>query len=104
MIEYAKKVTAEDMGNNFFLDQDSFGCSRSGVATQLLLELNPEVRGDAIDESLDQVLSERKDFFLDFDLVIVTDILNEKTSVSLSEFLWEHNIPMMVVRTHGLLG
>ena len=99
-----KKVTGEDIGNNFFLDKESLGKVRGSVATRLLLELNPEVRGDYVDESLEQVLSERKDFFLNFDLVILTDIVNEKPLSNLSTFLWEHNVPLMVVRTYGLLG
>jgi len=99
-----KKVTGEDIGNNFFLDKESLGQVRGSVATRLLLELNPEVRGDCVDESLEQVLSERKDFFLNFDLVVLTEIVNEKPLVSLSTFLWEHNVPLMVVRTYGLLG
>ena len=86
------------------MDKESLGKVRGSVATRLLLELNPEVRGDYVDESLEQVLSERKDFFLNFDLVILTDIVNEKPLSNLSTFLWEHNVPLMVVRTYGLLG
>ena len=89
--------------NNFFLDQESLNQSRGSVATRLLLELNPEVRGDCIDESPEQVLSNRPDFFTNFDLVIVTEI-HEKTLSSLSKLLWNANIPLVVVKTYGLLG
>jgi len=34
------------MGVNFFLDESCLGRSRSECSTKLLLELNPEVRGD----------------------------------------------------------
>lgn len=98
-----KKVTAEDIGNNFFLDKDSLNQSRGSVATRLLLELNPEVRGDCVDESPEQVMNNRPDFFTSFDLVIATEI-GEKTLATLSKSLWHANVPMMVVKAFGLLG
>ena len=98
-----KKVTGEDMGNNFFLDKDSLGQSRGSVATRFLLELNPEVRGDCVDESPEQVLNNRPDFFSNFHLVIATEI-GEKTMLTLSSLLWKANVPLMIVKTYGLLG
>jgi len=101
-----KRVTPEDIGNNFFLDNECVNQSRGSVATRLLLELNPEVTGDCVDESVEQVLSNRPDFFSNFDLVIVTEI-SEKTLITLSNLLWndsERPVPMMVVKTYGLLG
>ena len=98
-----KKVTGEDIGNNFFLDEESLNQSRGSVASRFLLELNPEVRGDCVDESPEQVLNNRPDFFTSFDLVIVTEI-HEKTLATLSKLLWDANIPLMVVKTYGLLG
>jgi hypothetical protein len=42
---------------------DDIGQNRGVVATRLLLELNPEVRGDCVDEKPDQIISQRPDFF-----------------------------------------
>lgn len=98
-----KKVTGEDIGNNFFLDKDALGQSRGSVACRLLLELNPEVRGDCVDEAPELVLRNRPDFFSTFDLVIATEI-GEKTMAALSTLLWDANIPLMVVKTYGLLA
>ena len=81
-----KKVTAEDIGNNFFLDHESLNQSRGSVAARLLLELNSEVTGDCVDENVDQVLTNRPDFFTNFDLVIATEI-SEKTLITLSNLL-----------------
>ena len=67
---------------------------------RLLSELNPEVSGDCVDESVEQVLNNRPDFLTNFDLVIATEI-SEKTLVTLSNLLWDENIPMMVVKTYG---
>merc|ERR1719189_1227987 len=98
-----KKVTQEDIGNNFFLDNECVNQSRGSVATRLLSELNPEVSGDCVDESVEQVLNNRPDFLTNFDLVIATEI-SEKTLITLSNLLWDEDIPMMVVKTYGLLG
>jgi len=98
-----KEVTQEDIGNNFFLDNECVNQSRGSVATRLLSELNPEVSGDCVDESVEQVLNNRPDFLTNFDLVIAAEIC-EKTLITLSNLLWDENIPMMVVKTYGLLG
>jgi hypothetical protein len=50
--DFFARAIAEDIGQN-----------RGNVATRLLLELNPEVRGDCVDEKPDQILSQRPDFF-----------------------------------------
>ena len=76
---------------------DSIGLSRGSVATRLLLELNPEVRGDCVDESPEIVLHNRPDFFNGFDIVIATEI-SEKTMITLSQVLWDANIPMMIIK------
>jgi hypothetical protein len=48
---------------------------------RLLSELNPEVSGDCVDESVEQVLNNRPDFLTNFDLVIATEI-SEKTLIT----------------------
>lgn len=62
---------------SFFLENDSIGLSRAQVATQCLLELNPDVRGDYIDESAEHIISNTENFFKNFDVVIGT-ALSEK--------------------------
>lgn len=53
------------------------GKSRAQVATQMLLELNSDVRGDYIDEGPDQILYNSPDFFNTFAVVVAT-ALTEK--------------------------
>jgi len=99
------KISGEDIGNNFFLDKDQLGNNRGSVATELLLELNPEVRGECVDVHPEQILSDRPDFFTNsFDLVIASNDVSEATLMTLSKLLWENKVPLMVVRSHGLLG
>jgi len=48
-----KKVVDADLGVNFFLDEDSIGKSRAERTAALLGELNPDVRGDYIEDVCD---------------------------------------------------
>nr|CAD7442558.1 unnamed protein product [Timema bartmani] len=98
-----KKVTEEDIGCNFFLDGDSCSKSRAQAATQLLLELNPDVRGDYVDESIEQLLENSPDFFNNFTVVVGTS-LTERTLTFLSKKLWELDIPFLVCRSYGFVG
>lgn len=59
---------------SFFLEADSVGKSRAQVATQMLLELNPDVTGDYIDEEPEQILSNSPDFFNNFTVVVATSL------------------------------
>ncbi|XP_074640964.1 NEDD8-activating enzyme E1 regulatory subunit-like isoform X2 [Tubulanus polymorphus] len=99
------KITGEDVGNNFFLDKDSIGKSRAQVAMTNLQELNEDVSGDFVEESVEQLLEklDNPDFFLTFSCVIATD-LAEKTLLSLANYLWDHNIPLLVCRSYGMIG
>ena len=44
------KVTEEDLGVNFFLEESSLGKSRAEETCRYLRELNPDVQGHAISE------------------------------------------------------
>ncbi|XP_066256113.1 nedd8-activating enzyme E1 regulatory subunit [Euwallacea similis] len=98
-----EKIAEEDIGSNFFLENDSLGLSRAQVATQSLLELNPDVRGDYIDESAEHIISNTQHFFKNFDVVIAT-ALSEKVLIPLSKHLWDCNVPLLVCRSIGFLG
>ncbi|XP_014230766.1 NEDD8-activating enzyme E1 regulatory subunit [Trichogramma pretiosum] len=96
-------VKDEDIGSNFFLDSDSLGKSRAQVTTQLLVEMNSDVRGDFIDEGPEQILNNSPDFFNNFSLVIAC-AMPEKSLVVLSRKLWELDIPLIACRTIGFVG
>lgn len=98
-----KKIAEEDIGSNFFLEADSVGKSRAAVALRLLLELNPDVHGDSVDEDVEQVLLNNPDFFNNFHVVIGT-ALSERTLTTLSEKLWECGIPLITCSSYGFLG
>lgn len=48
--------------------------SRAQAATRCLLELNPDVRGDYIEESAEYIMSHTEDFFNNFTVVIASSL------------------------------
>ncbi|KAF5296155.1 hypothetical protein FQA39_LY12609 [Lamprigera yunnana] len=98
-----EKVSEEDIGSNFFLDEPHIGMSRAQAATECLLELNTDVRGDYIDVSPEHVMAQTQDFFNSFNVVIAT-ALPEKVLMPLSRQLWAAGIPLLVSRSIGFLG
>lgn len=65
---------ASQLYYSFFLDHTKIGKPRAHVATQLLMELNPDVKGDYIEETCDQLLSNNPEFFSCFSVVIATGL------------------------------
>lgn len=54
---------------------ENIGKPRAEIATQYLLELNADVHGDFIDESVQQILENNPSFFNSFSVVIGTALL-----------------------------
>lgn len=71
-INYFLRIFLDNYIFSFFLENESIGLSRAQVATQCLLELNPDVRGDYIDEYPENVMSDTQDFFKHFTVVVAT--------------------------------
>ncbi|KAK7114181.1 NEDD8-activating enzyme E1 regulatory subunit-like isoform X2 [Littorina saxatilis] len=97
------KVRGEDVGNNFFLLADSIGKSRAQVATELLGELNDDVTGNFVEESVETLLESNPDYFSTFSVVVAIN-LHEKALLQLGGVLWEKNIPLLVCRCYGFIG
>lgn len=70
---------------------------------QLLQELNPDVRGDYVDESVEYLLQNNPDFFRTFSVVIASSI-KETTIIALSEKLWQSEIPFVLCRSVGFIA
>lgn len=97
------KVTGEDAGSNFFVFKDSIGKSRAKVTTENLLELNPDVRGDYVEETVEYILQAEPNFFQRFSVVITT-ALEERTLLQLADKLWDQKIPLVVCFAYGMIG
>lgn len=97
------KVEGQDAGNNFFLDQGCIGSSRGEVTMRLLLEMNHDVRGEFVEESVEQILESNPTFFNSFSLVITCG-LPERPLMQLAIKLYKAGVPLLVVNTIGFLG
>lgn len=51
------------------------------------MELNPDVRGDYVDENIDQLLENSPDFFNNFTVVIGTSLTERRVPLLLYQFL-----------------
>ncbi|ESO03022.1 hypothetical protein HELRODRAFT_112383 [Helobdella robusta] len=99
----SSQVTPEDLGVNFFLTKDCIGKSRAESATCYLKELNSDVVGIAINESLDALIDNSPDFFSHFHLVIASAV-HDRTLLKLASILWDCDIPLLVCRSYGFMG
>ncbi|XP_054718330.1 NEDD8-activating enzyme E1 regulatory subunit-like [Uloborus diversus] len=98
-----EKISGQDAGNNFFFDKDSVGQSRAKVSTKYLLELNPDVRGEFVDETLESTMKADPNFFSKFSVVIATGV-TEGALLRLADTLWDQGVPLLVCRSYGLIG
>ncbi|XP_067939291.1 NEDD8-activating enzyme E1 regulatory subunit-like [Watersipora subatra] len=96
-------ITEEDLGNNFFVTQDSVGKKRGLVVTEYLTELNDDVRGEFIDENLEGLFKRSPESFLQYTVVIIT-ALPKQILLALTKYLWVHDIPVVICRSYGMLG
>lgn len=99
----SERVEERDTGSNFFVTRDAIGSSRGQCAVALLRELNTEVRGSCIEETVEAILDTRPDFFSQFGLVVATE-LPEASLLRLARVLWASAVPLLVARSYGLLG
>uniref|UniRef100_H2ZIZ4 NEDD8-activating enzyme E1 regulatory subunit n=1 Tax=Ciona savignyi TaxID=51511 RepID=H2ZIZ4_CIOSA len=99
------RISGEDVGNNFFLDPDAIGQSKSKVLLRhnFSLELNPDVKGDYTEEDVNQLLNKNPQFFYSFEVVIVS-ALDGATQRKLAELLWERKIPLVICYSYGFTG
>ncbi|KAF2358241.1 THIF-type NAD/FAD binding fold [Trinorchestia longiramus] len=96
-------VTQSDLGNNLFVTKESIGTPRGEQLLQCLLEMNPDVRGSFVDQSVEGVLLTQPHFFDGFSVVVAVN-MQEKPLMELSECLWRANVPLVVVRSYGFIG
>ena len=96
------RVAEADLGTNFFLSREFLGRPRAQCCLHFLMLLN-DIRGEVIDEDIDDVLNSNPTFFSNFNVVIATS-LSESTLLKVSKLLWALSIPLIISRTYGLLG
>ena len=96
-----KCVTEVDLGNNFFVAPDKVGRSRAEVVTEMLCEMNADVTGSAIPTYPSNQLGH--EFWSQFTLIIASN-MDETQLSGLSTTCSTFKLPLLIVRSYGLLG
>lgn len=96
------KVSAPDLGSNFFVSPKCLGQSRAECAVRMLQKLN-DVKGNFIEDDIEAVISSNPDFFTQFTIVVATS-LPEVTLSRIAAILWTSSTPLLVSRTYGMVG
>eukprot|EP01083_Nonionella_stella_P075523 205367_1 len=82
-------VTISDLGNNFFVTQDDVGKKRAKVVSEWLLEMNPDVSGEAICRNYIELINTDLIYFKQFNIVLSTQLYGEPHR-KLGEFCWDN--------------
>lgn len=98
-----KCVRETDLDNNFFVTASELGRSRAEVVTEMLCEMNGDVRGFAIKSYPTNQDSVGPEFWTQFNLVIASNMSEVELS-GLSATCHTNKIPLMIVRSYGLIG
>lgn len=103
------EVAEGDYGNNFFLPQSGATySSRAATAAEALQELNDGVSGSYIAQDVGTFLNDvdtARSFFGSFSLVIVTQMGSGHAAfMHIAEGCRLANVPLLIVRSYGLIG
>lgn len=99
------EVTESSLSGNFFLAHEDLGDNAGAAMVRELKELNSEVVGNAIEDSLSNVLrKEPVQFWESFNIVIISNYVPREDLDVLKDILWDKNIPLFIVNTIGFYG
>ena len=97
------EVTHADFGHEFFVTRQDIGRPKCEVISEMMTEMNPDVRGTFRFQSIDSFVHEEEAMIKSAQLVIAVDL-----TVSLAERLCNivHtvNVPFILIRQYGMLG
>lgn len=99
-----REVTKTSLSGNFFLDDEDIGQPLSEAMTQKLLELNSDVKGHGINESISDILQLGDDYWDKFSVVVISDFIPLSSLETLKSLLWSKKIPLLIVNTVGFYG
>lgn len=97
------EVTAASLSGNFFLNETDIGCNTASSICRNVCELNSDVIGNPVSECLESLLT-KKEFWCQFDVVVVTGFVTQDALKTLDAILWPINIALLRVWTCGFYG
>eukprot|EP01016_Furgasonia_blochmanni_P023615 TRINITY_DN2548_c0_g2_i5.p1 TRINITY_DN2548_c0_g2~~TRINITY_DN2548_c0_g2_i5.p1 ORF type:complete len:337 (-),score=36.18 TRINITY_DN2548_c0_g2_i5:634-1644(-) len=98
-----ENVTERDLGNNFFVETSRLGQNRAKTTLDMLLEMNPDVQGEAIPENVFTLLNSNPAFFTKFNMIILNE-QRDHILQGIASIAAQKNINLLSVRTYGLIG
>ena len=93
-------VQVEDLGVNFFLDETSLGKSRAEQTCNFLKELNPDVAGNFLSESLESFIN-RHDSLRPYSHILVASPLDPQLLFTISEHAQRTHTPVCYLHCVG---
>ncbi|KAK6544781.1 hypothetical protein TWF694_001464 [Orbilia ellipsospora] len=94
-------VTDEDLGTNFFLDDSCIGLSRAQKTCELLCELNPDVKGNFINDNIENIIKSTPEKLKEYTIVLATGDITTSTLLDLDKILYPLDIPFFHLRCVG---
>jgi len=70
----------------------------------MLQELNPDVKGEHIEEDIEQLIDRDPGFIAQFSAVVVADLPSEPVLRKAAELLWKNRIPLLLCASYGFIG
>ncbi|KAK3678051.1 hypothetical protein LTR78_002146 [Recurvomyces mirabilis] len=96
-------VSEADLGVNFFLEDASLGKFRAVEAARLLEELNPGVKGHAVTELLETLITQEK-ALADYNLIIVAAPIDPAILAKIQAHSQQYRIPTFYLHSVGFFS
>ncbi|EGC50011.1 amyloid beta protein binding protein [Histoplasma capsulatum var. duboisii H88] len=93
-------ITESDLGVNFFLDESGLGKPRAQETCKHLLELNPDVKGDFLNEPIEELLN-GENFLQPYAIIIITGPMRHSLLKIVSSAAKQLSIPLIYTHSVG---
>ena len=74
------------------------------VATEMLQELYPDVKGEYIEEDFEHLIDRDPGFVARISAVVFADLPSEPVLRKAAELLWKNRIPLLLCASYGFIG
>lgn len=101
-------ITADDVGNNYFVSDTDIGQYRCNVTAQQLNQLNDQVKYNSISQSaatyINNTLLHTDSSKLHNTVVIITQLFDQSSLLKCADYCYSNNIPLINIVSVGLLS
>ncbi|KAG2394229.1 hypothetical protein C9374_003993 [Naegleria lovaniensis] len=99
----AQKVSPRDLGRNFYLRKTDLDRNRAEAVSEVLAELNPEVKGQFLAEDPVVVIEKSPEFFDQFNFIIASQMPTHQVE-KFAKYCYDKNKVLVCVRSYGMIG